>query len=177
MTGRARAVQPSPAGPCPPAGTCPPGSPSPPASSAERQAARLLRWYPASWRARYGEEFAELLLADLAEQPRNWRRGADVAAHGLLARVALTGLTARAQPPAVQMATLGCALAAFGTFGGAMLAQLATGWQWVSPSSPSVTDATVLMTVAAASIAIIGLAAVVPPSGESCSPPASGTAG
>ena len=155
MTSRARAVQPSPAGPCAP------GSPSPPASTAERQAARLLRWYPASWRARYGEEFAELLLADLAEQPRNWRRSADVAAHGLLARVALTGLTAQAQPPAVQMATLGCALAAFGTLGVAMLAQLATGWQWVSPGSPSVTDATVLMTAAAACIAIIGLAAVV----------------
>jgi hypothetical protein len=130
--------------------------------TAERQAARLLRWYPASWRDRYGEEFAELLLADLADQPRNWRRSADVAAHGLLARVALTGLTARAQPPAAQMATLGCALAAFGTLGIAMLAQLATGWQWVSPGSSSVADATVLMTVAAACIAIIGLAAVVP---------------
>jgi hypothetical protein len=131
-------------------------------TTAERQAARLLRWYPASWRARYGEEFAELLLADLAEQPRNWRRNADVAAHGLLARVALTGLTARAHPPSVQMATLGCALAAFGTLSVAMLAQLATGWQWVSPASPSVAGATVLMTFAAACIAIIGLAAVVP---------------
>jgi hypothetical protein len=128
----------------------------------ERQAARLLRWYPASWRARYGEEFAELLLADLTERPRNWRRTTDVAVHGLLARIALTGLTRRAQPPAVQMATLGCALAAFGTLGVAMLAQLATGWQWVSPGSPSVVEATVLMTVAAACIAGIGFAAGVP---------------
>ncbi|HUC23724.1 MAG TPA: hypothetical protein VMA73_13525 [Streptosporangiaceae bacterium] len=132
------------------------------AGTAERQAARLLRWYPASWRARYGEEFAELLLADLAEQPRNWRRSADVAAHGLLARLTVTGLTTRSQPPAVQMATLGCALAAFGTLGVAMLAQLATGWQWVSSGSPSVAGATVLMTVAAACIAIIGLVAAVP---------------
>lgn len=30
----------------------------------ERHAARLLRWYPAAWRARYGAEFTELLLAD-----------------------------------------------------------------------------------------------------------------
>jgi len=133
-----------------------------PASTAERQAARLLRWYPVSWRARYGEEFAELLLADFAEQPRNWRRSADVIAHGLLARLALAGLTRRAQPPAVQMATLGSALAAFGTLGVAMLAQLATGWQWVSPASPSVARATVLMTLAAAAIAITGLAAVLP---------------
>ena len=130
--------------------------------TAESKVARLLRWYPPSWRARYGEEFAELLLADFAEQPRNWRRSADVAAHGLLARVTLTGLTGPAQPPAVQMATLGCALAAFGALGVAMLAQLATGWQWVSPGSPSVTGATVLMTVAAACVAIIGLAAGVP---------------
>jgi hypothetical protein len=141
--------------------------PCPRAETVDRQAARLLRWYPASWRARYGEEFAELLMADLAERPHNWRRSADVAAHGLLARVALTGLTQRAQPPAVQIATLGCALAAFGTLGIAMLAQLATGWQWVSPRSPSVAGATVLMTVAAACIAIIGLAVVVPLLGRS----------
>lgn len=130
--------------------------------AAARRAARLLCWYPPSWRARYGEEFAELLLADLAEQPRNWRRSADVAAHGLLARIALAGLTPRSLPPAVQMATLGCALAAFGTLGVAMLAQLATSWQWVSPGSASVADATVIMTVAAACLAIIGLAAGVP---------------
>jgi hypothetical protein len=130
--------------------------------AAQRRAARLLRWYPPSWRARYGEEFAELLLADFAEHPQNWRRNADVAAHGLFARVAATGLTARAHPAAVQLATLGCALATFVAFGVAMLAQLATGWQWVSPGSSSVAGATVLMTVAAACIAITGLAAGVP---------------
>ena len=32
-----------------------------------------------SWRARYGEEFAELLIADISERPRSWRRTADVA--------------------------------------------------------------------------------------------------
>ncbi|HTZ91412.1 MAG TPA: hypothetical protein VMB74_03360 [Streptosporangiaceae bacterium] len=128
----------------------------------ERRAARLLRWYPPSWRARYGEEFAELLLADFAEQPANWRRDADVAAHGLLARIAVIGLLARAQPPAIQLATLGCALATFAALGVAMLAQLATGWQWDSPASPSVAGATVLMTVAAACLASTGLAAGVP---------------
>jgi len=87
-----------------------------------------------------------------------------VAVHGLLARFALTGLPrgAQPQPPVVQMSTLGCALAAFGTLGVAMLAQLATGWQWDLPGSPSVTDATVLMAVAAAGIAVTGLAAGVP---------------
>ena len=151
------------AGPIPPIPTGPPTGPGPaPDQPDARRVAGLLRWYPPSWRARYGEEFAELLLADLADQPRNWRRSADVAAHGLLARLAVTGLTARAQPPAAQMAALGCALATFGTLGVAMLAQLATGWQWVVPGSPSVADATVLMTVAAACIVITGLAACVP---------------
>src|ERR1700689_3190874 len=36
-------------------------------SGGERRAARLLRWYPPTWRARYGDEFAELLLAEVAE--------------------------------------------------------------------------------------------------------------
>jgi hypothetical protein len=39
---------------------------------AGRRAARLLRCYPKSWRARYGDEFAELLTADLSERPRSW---------------------------------------------------------------------------------------------------------
>ena len=33
-----------------------------------------------AWRARYGEEFTELLLADFAERPRSWRRTANVVA-------------------------------------------------------------------------------------------------
>jgi hypothetical protein len=44
----------------------------------------LLRWYPRAWRARYGEEFTELLLADLAERPRSAARTADVIRGGLV---------------------------------------------------------------------------------------------
>src|SRR5262249_12297330 len=47
--------------------------------STARRAARLLRWYPAAWQARYGDEFTELLIAEFAERPRSWRRAADVA--------------------------------------------------------------------------------------------------
>jgi hypothetical protein len=127
-----------------------------------RHAAQLLRWYPRSWRARYGAEFAELLLAEFAEQPRNCRRSIDIAGHGLLARLADAGLTSRRQPPEQPLATAGCALAAFGVLAVAMLAQLATGWQWVSPGSSYVTSATLVMTLAAACIGLIGLGAVVP---------------
>ena len=56
------------------------------------RAVRLLRWYPASWRVRYGAEFTELLVADLAERPRCWRRTADVAVSGTLARLSQAGL-------------------------------------------------------------------------------------
>jgi hypothetical protein len=56
------------------------------------RAARLLLWYPAGWRARYGEEFSELLAAELAEQSRSLRRTADVACCGMRARLAGVGL-------------------------------------------------------------------------------------
>jgi hypothetical protein len=137
-----------------------------PADPAGRRAARLLRWYPPSWRARYGDEFTELLLAELAEQPRSWRRTANVAASGLLARCTRAGLTSHELPPAEQIqagvATLGGALAALLTFGVAMLAQLATGWQWTSPRSASAVAGTVAMSAGAVLLVLIGLAAVVP---------------
>jgi hypothetical protein len=128
--------------------------------------ARLLRWYPSSWRARYGEEFAELLLADVAEQPRSWRRAIDVAANGLLARCTSAGLTTHELPPLEQIrcgvATLSCALAAFLTFSVAMLAQLATGWQWATPRSVSALGGTVAMSIGAGCLVLIALLGAVP---------------
>jgi hypothetical protein len=139
---------------------------SAPADPDARRAEQLLRWYPRSWRARYGAEFAELLRAEFTEQPRNWRRGIDVASHGLLARLADAGLMSRRQRPEQPLATVGCALAAFGVLAVAMLAQLATGWQWVSPGSSYVTGATLVMTLAAGCIGLIGVGAVVPVIGQ-----------
>jgi hypothetical protein len=136
------------------------------ADPAARRVASLLRWYPRSWRARYGEEFAELLLAELAEEPRSFRRTADIAVSGVLARCTSAGLTSHALRPGEQIqygvATLCCALAAFLTFGVAMLAQLATGWQWVAPRSASALGGSVAMSVAAACLVLIGLLAAVP---------------
>ncbi len=130
------------------------------------QVRRLLRWYPASWRARYGAEFAELLLAEMAERPRSWRRSADVIRSGLLARCTCAGLTSHQLPPAEQaragLAAVGCAIAAFTAVGMAMLAQLATGWQWASPPSAAAAAGTRVMVVAAACLGLIGLAAIIP---------------
>jgi hypothetical protein len=135
-------------------------------SDAERRARRLLRWYPRSWRARYGEEFTELLLAEMAEQPRSWRRAADIAASGLVARCTTAGLTSHDLAPADQvragLATLGCALTAVVAFGMFMLAQLATGWQWTRSGSASTAIGTLVMAGSAAALALAVLAAAVP---------------
>lgn len=132
----------------------------------ERHVRRLLRCYPPAWRTRYGEEFAELLRAELAERPRSWRRTADVARSGLLARCTGAGLTSHALPPEEQMraglATLGCALAALLGFGVAMLAQLATGLQWAAAPSAFAAVGTLLMAVAAATLTLLAVAAAAP---------------
>jgi hypothetical protein len=134
-----------------------------------RRVRRLLRWYPASWRRRYGDEFAELLLAEIAEQPSSRRRTINVVGNGLLARLTQAGLTSHELPRADQMrsglATLGCALAAFGALAVAMLAQLATGWQWTSPPSGSAEAGTLILAIAIGCLALIGAAAVIPVSG------------
>jgi hypothetical protein len=134
--------------------------------TAASQATRLLRWYPASWRTRYGEEFAELMLAEIAERPRNWRRTANVIGSGLLARCTLAGLTGNELPPAEQIragvATLSCALAGFLALAVAMLAQLATGWQWSSARSAPVLTGTMVMAIALGCLTVAVAAAGVP---------------
>jgi hypothetical protein len=131
----------------------------------QRAAIRLLRWYPASWRARYGEEFTELLLAEFDEQPRNWRRTADIVGNGLLARLSSIGLTSHGLDPARQvrasLATAACAGAAFWVFGLAMLAQLAIGWQWAVPHAGT-SAATLLMSAGAGALGGLAVLGAVP---------------
>ena len=133
--------------------------------TAARRAARLLRWYPAAWRARYGEEFTELLLAEFAERPRSWRRAADVARGGLLARLTGAGLTSDRLEPAQQaragLATAAWSLAAFLIVGVAMWAQLTIGWEWAPPGRAA-TVALVAMSAAAAFLAALALLAAIP---------------
>jgi len=141
--------------------------PSGPASrTAARRAARLLRWYPGAWRARYGDEFTELLLAEFAERPRSWRRAADVARGGLLARLTGAGLTGHPIEPSRQaracLATAAWSLAAFLVVGGAMWAQLAIGWEWAPPGPGAATVALVAMSAAAAFLAALSLLAAIP---------------
>jgi hypothetical protein len=68
-----------------------------------RRAERLVRCYPAAWRLRYGEEFTQLLIDDMAERPRSLERTADVLRAGLLARLSSLGLAGEASDPTAQM--------------------------------------------------------------------------
>ena len=112
-------------------------------SGPRERAARLLRCYPRAWRARYGEEFTELLLADLAERPRSPARTADVIRGGIVARLTDAGLcgiapddTERAgQRARASLASLACCAAVFLGLAGAIWSQLTIGWQWSAPDA------------------------------------------
>ncbi len=115
------------------------------ARQSARQAARLLRWYPRSWRDRYGIEFTELLIADIEERPNSPIRTIDVARSGLLARLAAAGLTAfpLSGTPAIATAsrtlgTLSCGFAVFVALGAALWSQLLIAMQWSAqlPTGP-----------------------------------------
>ncbi len=139
-------------------------------SGPRKRAARLLRWYPRAWRARYGEEFAELLTADLAERPRSAARTADVIRGGLVARLAVAGLCgcaprapelARAHARA-GLASLACCAAVFLGVGGAIWSQLVIGWQWSAPHTAGTAVATFVMTGTVLVLAALALIAALP---------------
>lgn len=135
------------------------------AGGAERRAARLMRWYPAAWRARYGDEFTELLIAEFAERPRSWRRAADVARSGLLARLTGAGLTGQLEPSEqirAGLVTAVCSLAGSLAFGVAMWAQLTVGWEWAPPSATATRVGMVAMSAAALLLAALAVLAVPP---------------
>ena len=137
-----------------------------PPGKARRRAEMLLRCYPKEWRARYGDEFAELLVADMSEQPHSWRRGADVVRGGCVARIAEAGLGQRRLGPVDQvrrsLVALGCAMAVFVAFGAAIWAQLTIGWQWSEPDAATTTAAMVVMSGAALGFFAFAVAAAVP---------------
>ena len=131
-----------------------------------RRAERLLRWYPREWQARYGDEFAELLVSDMSEQPRSFRRSLDVAVSGVVARLAYAGLNQSNLEPAERtrrtLVAFACAAAVFVTFGLGMWAQLTIGWQWSAPDTAATSAAMVVMSYSVLVLLSIGALAVVP---------------
>ncbi len=131
--------------------------------AAAQRAARLLRWYPRSWRSRFGEEFAELLICDIAERPRSWARCADVVRGGIVARLGAIGLCGYGLEAACDdvrssLVSLSWCVAAFLGFGAAMWSQLTIGWQWSEPDTTTVVAAVVL-SVAMAAFVLLALLA------------------
>jgi hypothetical protein len=110
------------------------------ARTPRERAARLLRWYPRAWRERYGEEFTELLVADIGERPRSAARTLDVARAGLTARAATAGLAGssllgsslagQAHQVRASLGALWAALALCLALSAAMWSQLAIAWRW-----------------------------------------------
>jgi uncharacterized membrane protein YidH (DUF202 family) len=131
-----------------------------------RRAEKLLRWYPSEWRARYGEEFAELLISDMSEQPRSLKRQADVAVSGVVARLAYAGLNQsnleHSERTRRTLLAFACAAAVFVTFGLGMWAQLTIGWQWSAPDTVATSAAMVVMSCAVLMLLSVGAVAVVP---------------
>ena len=146
------------------------------------RAERLLRWYPRTWRDRYGEEFAELLISDIEERPQAPGRTLDVVRGGLVARlsaVGVCGLPLR-DPGAIapgtagdvavgrhvtaSLVSLGCCLAVALGFGAAMWSQLTIGWQWSRPASTAsaAAFATVATSVAMSALLVIAVLAALP---------------
>jgi hypothetical protein len=127
-------------------------------SPAEKRARRLLLWYPPAWRERYGDEFSELLLADIAERPRSWSRSLDVARRGAAARLGLGGVVHAGS----RLAVVVCSGSAFVLFGTAIWAQLAIGWQWSRPAAPATSAAIVAMACLLAIFAALAVVGVAP---------------
>ena len=143
----------------------PEGRGAPAQRAPAQRAARLLRWYPKAWRSRYGEEFTELLISDIAERPRSRSRTADVIRGGILARLADAGLCGCAPEAAPQaragLASLACCVAVFLGFGGAMWSQLTIGGQWSAPDTAGAV-ATFVMSAAMLVFAVLALLAALP---------------
>jgi hypothetical protein len=137
-----------------------------PLSPAERDAQRLLRCYPRAWRARYGDEFIELLVAEWADEPRSARRTVNVVTSGLVARLSSGGLVGPvlngSDQARASLAALIVALAAFLVLGVSMWAQLTIGWQWSPPSTGDTVIALVAMTVTVWAFAVLAVAAAAP---------------
>jgi hypothetical protein len=137
---------------------------SDPARPVVDRAERLLRWYPPRWRERYGEEFAELLIADLSERPRCWRRDADLMVSGVRARLSGVGLGSGVlYQPQAALAVVCCALVGFLGCGMSLWSQLVIGSRWSSSGGGvAVTTGVVTMSVGVTVLGIVVLLAAAP---------------
>jgi hypothetical protein len=104
----------------------------------ERRAERLVRCYPRQWRARYGDEFTQLLVDELADGQRSIFRELDIVVHGIWTRLSYSGLAGTVLEPRLRLrakfAALAGVLAIFLMLAAAVWSQLTVGWQWSAPA-------------------------------------------
>jgi hypothetical protein len=126
----------------------------------EREAQRLVRCYPKGWRARYGDEFTQLLIDELTDGDVSLTRKLDVLAHGVWTRLTYAGLAGSVLDSQRRMRSMIGALlvvsAVFVMLAVGVWAQLAVGWQWSAPAGAGTTAAMWLM-----SAGLFGLGALV----------------
>ncbi len=126
----------------------------------------LLRWYPKEWRSRYGEEFAELLVADMEERPQSFGRALNVARSGIVARAAAAGLSGqpldRDDGERRSLVAVGGALTIFVVFALAIWSQLTIGWQWSAPDTVATSWAMPVMSSAIVAFGALCVASAVP---------------
>jgi hypothetical protein len=96
------------------------------------RAARLMRWYPRDWRARYGHEFESVLHSSLRDGKWGLRLSVDVAREGLLTRLEGAGFVGRSAPPLerARASLITIFVAAMGFLGtAAVLAHYVRNWR------------------------------------------------
>jgi hypothetical protein len=139
---------------------------SDPSPIALRRAERLLRWYPREWRARYGDEFVELLAADIAERPERWSRTVDVAGGSVMAHLAGIGLSGGTVDGSDRsrrsLATFECAVVVFMAFALSMWSQLDIARRSSDPTTSDTRRAIIVMTLALAVCVAATVIATVP---------------
>jgi len=122
---------------------------------------RLLRMYPPSWRARYGDELEELLDLMRRDGRLSWRARLDVAAGAARERARSTGLHGPGLPGALLVL---CAWSGF-VFAGALVQRGAEHWRDASGGRllPAIAfDTLVGLAVLTGCLALAGVAAATP---------------
>jgi MFS family permease len=126
----------------------------------------MLRWYPAGWRARYGDEFAAMVEDDLGGRPPTMRFRWAIARSGMNERLRGAGLVGDSVPPSERVRggafTVLCAFALF-VVPGAGFAKISEHWDQSITRGPRHLPAVsfnLLASLAGACAVAVALAAV-----------------
>ncbi len=131
---------------------------------------RMLRWYPAVWRARYGAELVALMEDTYGNDPVPARRRFGIVRAGLTERLVDMGFGPGDQGPAERLrggALLVLCAWGFFVIGGSIFAKAAEGWSLATPTAalglPGVGYDSVAVAAAVGAVVIAVAAALVLP--------------